>query len=468
MIVLEPWSERWPSRFRELALDVREAAVAAGVAADQLTVEHIGSTSVPGLAAKPVVDMLVTAPDLAAVDRVVAQLRAAGWSYRPEHERVMPSRRFCHLDDAAGRRLANLHAWAAGDAEAERHLAFRDHLRAHADDRHAYERLKRHLAATTGEVQQYADAKTPFVERMLTRARPRELDLAIACPGGAEAPRAMLQPDGLARWLCSSVTCERDLLELVIEEEYGYRRRLRCRAVRPRRAASEELVLHVHEAVREWDGHVDAAGRTSAGGVFADALTGARLEVRREPGSLQMAWRDMPPDAYDVARREGAALLHCAGRARELVEGAEADPALLLQRHVHATPAQVWAVVAHPHGAPGWLGPSARLTAQPGLPWHVGTSRGSVHGRVLLAVAGRRLVASWHDPDAQVPAAVFELRLRGMGRGAGAAARTAIELRLDVAGTGTGARRAGERATDLIEAALDRLMDDVQQQEAHR
>jgi GrpB-like predicted nucleotidyltransferase (UPF0157 family) len=155
---------------------VRVRAALVGLAID---VQHAGSTSVPGLAAKPVVDLVVTVPDADDEDSYAPALRAAGYTFhhREPHweahrlfKRGMP-----HLMDHGitrdGVPKVNLHVFPATSAEPGRMLLFRDWLRAHPEDRVLYEGTKRTLADREwAAVQDYADAKTPVVTEILGRA----------------------------------------------------------------------------------------------------------------------------------------------------------------------------------------------------------------------------------------------------------------------------------------------------------
>lgn len=157
---------RWPALFAEAAARMRDACGDALVA-----VEHIGSTSVPGLAAKPVIDIMPLFADESARPRVVAALTALGYVHKGESG--IPRRSYFgrRTDPASGAWKHNVHAFVAGDAFAVRHLVFRDALRADASVREAYERLKRELAARfPDDVEAYAEAKGEFVDRVIAAA----------------------------------------------------------------------------------------------------------------------------------------------------------------------------------------------------------------------------------------------------------------------------------------------------------
>lgn len=129
--------------------------------------EHVGSTSVPGLAAKPIIDILLLVSDPADEDAYVPQLEAAGYLLHGREPGWHQHRLLRGTEPPA-----NVHVFAIGSSEVERMLLFRDRLRAHPDERELYERAKRELAARRwGYVQDYADAKSQVVEEIIARAR---------------------------------------------------------------------------------------------------------------------------------------------------------------------------------------------------------------------------------------------------------------------------------------------------------
>ncbi len=147
----------WPERFA-----AERARISEALGDRAISIEHVGSTAVPGLAAKPIVDVLVTVAD-AEDDALDAPLVAAGYELRV--------REAGHRMFRTPARDVHVHVWTAADPEVERMLRFRDRLRASARDRAAYERLKRELAERAWEdMNAYADAKGPLIEQILARA----------------------------------------------------------------------------------------------------------------------------------------------------------------------------------------------------------------------------------------------------------------------------------------------------------
>lgn len=156
-IRLLPHDPAWPARFRELKPLLERA-----LEPWQPRIEHIGSTAVPGLSAKPVVDILAGVTPFGGVEQYRDALRGAGFEHGPwggDDDRL-----FFHTPAFD----AHLHVVEAGGDCERRHLRFRDILRADGDVRARYETLKRDLAAQYGHDRTaYADAKSGFVEKAL-------------------------------------------------------------------------------------------------------------------------------------------------------------------------------------------------------------------------------------------------------------------------------------------------------------
>lgn len=122
---------------------------------------HIGSTAVPGLTAKPILDLIPVARDLAALDVARPKIEAMGYEWMGEFG--LPGRRFCRLT-RDGVRLIHAHAYAAGSPEITRHVAFRDYLRADDAIRDEYAMLKARCAAQSIDMDQYCDCKDAWIK----------------------------------------------------------------------------------------------------------------------------------------------------------------------------------------------------------------------------------------------------------------------------------------------------------------
>jgi len=161
------YDPRWASMFEEARSEIMGRCGALVVA-----VEHVGSTSVPGLAAKPIIDILAAVERLDDAQALIEPLAAIGFEFVPKND--FPGRRFFRRG-LRGAGTHHLHVVERGGWEWRRHLLFRDHLRAHPETAADYERLKRELAARHGPDRgAYTDAKTPFIESVVERALAEE------------------------------------------------------------------------------------------------------------------------------------------------------------------------------------------------------------------------------------------------------------------------------------------------------
>lgn len=157
-ITLSAYSKSWPDAFareRDLLLTAFDPV--------PVTVEHIGSTAVPGLTAKPVVDILLGAENLAAIESRIGSLAMIGYEYITKYEHEFPLRRYFVKSSPLSNRM-HLHAVEHGSSFWTDHLAFRDMLRSDSELRANYEALK--IALATDPVQDkaaYSAAKGPFI-----------------------------------------------------------------------------------------------------------------------------------------------------------------------------------------------------------------------------------------------------------------------------------------------------------------
>jgi GrpB-like predicted nucleotidyltransferase (UPF0157 family) len=161
-IHLAPYDPNWPLLFECLASRVRNA-----LPGKVVLLEHVGSTSIPGLSAKPVIDMVLGVVDSTDEPSYIPPLEAEGFVLR-----IREPGWFEHRLLRATDIRSNLHVFSAGCDEIDRMLTFRNQLRVHDPDRWLYESSKRELAARTWKhVQNYADAKSEVIENILMRAR---------------------------------------------------------------------------------------------------------------------------------------------------------------------------------------------------------------------------------------------------------------------------------------------------------
>jgi GrpB-like predicted nucleotidyltransferase (UPF0157 family) len=161
-ILIVSYDPLWPKLYSD-----EESRISVALGRGALRVEHVGSTSVPGLAAKPVIDTLLVVRNSADEESYAPALERAGYVLRIREAHWFEHRMFNCPDTQT-----NLHVFSLGCPEIDRMLLFRDHLRSHATDRDLYQRTKQTLAQREwGSTQDYADAKTAVVEEILGRAR---------------------------------------------------------------------------------------------------------------------------------------------------------------------------------------------------------------------------------------------------------------------------------------------------------
>ena len=160
-IDLRPYDPCWPKMFEQEAQIIQNALGASAV-----QVEHVGSTSVPGLSAKPILDILLLVEDSSREETYLPYLEQAGYFLR-----IREPDWFQHRVLRKETPSVNLHLFSKDCEEAARMIRFRDWLRSHQEDRELYQRTKEQLATQTWEyVQDYADAKTQVVKEIQRRA----------------------------------------------------------------------------------------------------------------------------------------------------------------------------------------------------------------------------------------------------------------------------------------------------------
>lgn len=162
-IELVPYTSEWESRFKE------EAEILSQVLGETLvTIHHIGSTAIPGIVAKPIIDILPVVKDIQQVDRLTESLQVLG--YEGKGEFGMPGRRF-FVKTVAGKRHVNVHIFEKGHRDILRHLLFRDYLKIHPEDAFAYSELKKGLVLESqNDIERYCWGKEDFVKAIEIRA----------------------------------------------------------------------------------------------------------------------------------------------------------------------------------------------------------------------------------------------------------------------------------------------------------
>ena len=163
-VTVVPYSSDWGRKYQ-----LEEARIRRALGSVAVAVHHIGSTAIPGILAKPVIDVLVEATSLEAVDIRRDRLDALGYEAMGAYG--IPGRRYFRKDTANGVRAFHVHVFARGSVEAGRHLAFLDYLQSHPRAALEYSELKRVLTAThNADKNAYVAGKASFVARVMKEA----------------------------------------------------------------------------------------------------------------------------------------------------------------------------------------------------------------------------------------------------------------------------------------------------------
>jgi GrpB-like predicted nucleotidyltransferase (UPF0157 family) len=165
-VVIVEYDPRWPTWYEE------ERDLILAVAGDWIVaMEHVGSTAVPGLGGKAIIDIMPAVRRLADAEQCIEPLESIGYEYVPEYNEILPERRYFHKGPPRARAF-HLHMAERTSEFWERHLLFRNFLREHPEEAQEYFRLKKELAARFGRDREgYTEAKTAFIEGMVARAR---------------------------------------------------------------------------------------------------------------------------------------------------------------------------------------------------------------------------------------------------------------------------------------------------------
>jgi GrpB-like predicted nucleotidyltransferase (UPF0157 family) len=159
-----PHDRRWQNLFKD---ESQQLSIAFGDNA--IAIHHIGSTSIPNIYAKPIIDILVEVKQIDRVDDRNTQIQTLG--YEPRGEFGIAGRRFFLKDDRAGMRTHHIHTFEFGSPQIDRHLAFRDYMRSHPEAAQKYSELKQQLAQQyPTDIEAYMDGKADFIAEIDRKA----------------------------------------------------------------------------------------------------------------------------------------------------------------------------------------------------------------------------------------------------------------------------------------------------------
>jgi GrpB-like predicted nucleotidyltransferase (UPF0157 family) len=161
-VVIAAYDPGWPELFSELAASLRQA-----LGETALRIDHIGSTSVPGLDAKPVIDLQISVASFDPLDAYRIPIESVGFVFRASN----PDLTKRYFRERPGKRRTHIHVRRAGSWAEQSALLFRDYMRDHGEDAGRYAHLKRRLAQQYGDDRYgYTDAKAPFIWEIMARA----------------------------------------------------------------------------------------------------------------------------------------------------------------------------------------------------------------------------------------------------------------------------------------------------------
>ncbi len=169
-VIIVDYDPRWPRFYDEEKTNILRV-----IGPMVVGIEHIGSTAVPGLAANPIIDILLGVKHLSDATWCIQPLRTLGYEYVPEDEKSIPDQRYFRKGKVQGTEQGSthhLHIVEAGGDSWSPHLLFRDYLRAHPEEARRYVDLKKTLTARFGsDRKSYADAKADYFQEIVARAK---------------------------------------------------------------------------------------------------------------------------------------------------------------------------------------------------------------------------------------------------------------------------------------------------------
>ncbi|MGY5859692.1 MAG: GrpB family protein [Candidatus Thorarchaeota archaeon] len=158
------YNSDWPRLFQLEVVRLRKA-----LGNTIVSVHHIGSTAIPGMSAKPIIDILLEVENISEFGDNTGEI--VGLGYNPRGEHGIPGRRYFSRDEPADVRTHHVHAFQSGDEALERHLAFRNYMIAHSDAAREYAKLKMNLARVfPRDIAGYCEGKESFVDDMEKKA----------------------------------------------------------------------------------------------------------------------------------------------------------------------------------------------------------------------------------------------------------------------------------------------------------
>ena len=161
MITIVPYNTQWPIAFAEEA-----NLVSVALGSNCIAIHHIGSTAVPGLKSKPIIDILAEVRELHRIDQATGSMKTLG--YRVRKESGFPARRL--FQKGQDTKTHNLHIYQEGNPEIEKCLKFRDWMRTHPKDATMYAQLKEALAIYSKDIVEYCNGKATFIASILAKS----------------------------------------------------------------------------------------------------------------------------------------------------------------------------------------------------------------------------------------------------------------------------------------------------------
>ena len=168
-VVIVPYDEQWPRHFESER--IRLQSLLSGI---NFRIEHVGSTAVPGLGAKPIIDIMLGVDNRSQIEKRIPTFEKIGYLYVPEIETMMPEDRFFYRQDTSGLVSHHLHSVELSSNFWRDHLLFRDYLRTHPEVAEQYFQLKRKLAEQFRDDRAaYTESKSEFIAAVLAEAHKR-------------------------------------------------------------------------------------------------------------------------------------------------------------------------------------------------------------------------------------------------------------------------------------------------------